>query len=129
MKPAFGSLLRIFIVFVRWFFAEGVVRFMFVPMAGSVMFAMACRFVLWRTSGNALIGRYDSQLQNDVPNMPACTAAVITAAEYLARTYAATVESAAESATTGTTLIHLAADTAGGELWSRGFANVSLDSG
>src|SRR5260370_32543313 len=47
--PAFVSLLCICIVFVPMFFLEGVARFLFVPMAEAVMFAMAWSFFLSRT--------------------------------------------------------------------------------
>jgi multidrug efflux pump subunit AcrB len=47
--PAFVSLLCICIVFVPMFFLNGVVRFLFVPMAESVMFAMVFSFLLSRT--------------------------------------------------------------------------------
>jgi len=49
VTPAFVSLLCICIVFVPMFFLDGVARFLFVPMAEAVMFAMACSFVLSRT--------------------------------------------------------------------------------
>ena len=49
VTPAFVSLLCICIVFVPMFFLEGVARFLFVPMAQSVMFAMAFSFLLSRT--------------------------------------------------------------------------------
>ena len=49
VTPAFVSLLCICIVFVPMFFLEGVSRYLFVPMAEAVMFAMACSFVLSRT--------------------------------------------------------------------------------
>ncbi|MGH8447206.1 MAG: efflux RND transporter permease subunit [Solimonas sp.] len=49
VTPAFVSLLCICIVFVPMFFLEGVARFLFVPMAMSVMFAMVCSFLLSRT--------------------------------------------------------------------------------
>jgi CzcA family heavy metal efflux pump len=49
VTPAFVSLLCICIVFVPMFFLEGVARFLFVPMAEAVMFAMACSFLLSRT--------------------------------------------------------------------------------
>ena len=49
VAPAFVSLLCICIVFVPMFFLEGVSRYLFVPMALAVMFAMACSFVLSRT--------------------------------------------------------------------------------
>ena len=47
--PAFVSLLCICIVFIPMFFLQGVSRFLFVPMAEAVMFAMACSFLLSRT--------------------------------------------------------------------------------
>jgi len=47
--PAFVSLLCICIVFVPMFFLEGVARFLFVPMAEAVIFAMICSFILSRT--------------------------------------------------------------------------------
>ena len=47
--PAFVSLLCICIVFVPMFFLDGVARFLFVPLAESVMFAMVCSFLLSRT--------------------------------------------------------------------------------
>lgn len=49
VAPAFVSLLCICIVFVPMFFLEGVARFLFVPMALAVMFAMICSFILSRT--------------------------------------------------------------------------------
>jgi multidrug efflux pump subunit AcrB len=47
--PAFVSLLCICIVFVPMFFLSGVARFLFVPMAESVMLAMVFSFLLSRT--------------------------------------------------------------------------------
>jgi len=47
--PAFVSLLCICIVFVPMFFLSGIARFLFVPMAEAVMFAMVWSFVLSRT--------------------------------------------------------------------------------
>jgi multidrug efflux pump subunit AcrB len=47
--PAFVSLLCICIVFVPMFFLTGIARFLFVPMAEAVMFAMAWSFLLSRT--------------------------------------------------------------------------------
>ena len=47
--PAFVSLLCICIVFVPMFFLEGVARFLFVPMAEAVVFAMIWSFILSRT--------------------------------------------------------------------------------
>ncbi|HYG31901.1 MAG TPA: efflux RND transporter permease subunit, partial [Methylophilaceae bacterium] len=49
VTPAFVSLLCICIVFVPMFFLEGVSRFLFVPMALAVMFAMISSFILSRT--------------------------------------------------------------------------------
>ena len=49
VTPAFVSMLCICIVFVPMFFLEGIARFLFVPMAESVMAAMACSFLLSRT--------------------------------------------------------------------------------
>ena len=47
--PAFVSLLCICIVFIPMFFLSGVARFLFVPMADSVVFAMIFSFLLSRT--------------------------------------------------------------------------------
>jgi multidrug efflux pump subunit AcrB len=47
--PAFVSLLCICIVFVPMFFLTGIARFLFVPMAEAVMFAMIWSFLLSRT--------------------------------------------------------------------------------
>ncbi|MEM5424679.1 efflux RND transporter permease subunit [Paraburkholderia ferrariae] len=49
VTPAFVSLLCICIVFVPMFFLNGVARFLFVPMAESVIFAMISSFILSRT--------------------------------------------------------------------------------
>ena len=49
VTPAFISLLCICIVFVPMFFLDGVARFLFVPMAEAVMFAMAFSFFLSRS--------------------------------------------------------------------------------
>ncbi|WP_417067786.1 efflux RND transporter permease subunit [Niveibacterium terrae] len=49
VAPALVSLLCICIVFVPMFFLDGVSRFLFVPMAEAVMFAMLCSFILSRT--------------------------------------------------------------------------------
>ena len=49
VMPAFVSLLCICIVFVPMFFLDGVARFLFVPMAEAVMFAMIASFILSRT--------------------------------------------------------------------------------
>lgn len=47
--PAFVSLLCICIAFVPMFFLQGISRFLFVPMALAVMFAMISSFILSRT--------------------------------------------------------------------------------
>ena len=49
VTPAFVSLLCICIVFVPMFFLEGVARYLFVPMAEAVVFAMVSSFLLSRT--------------------------------------------------------------------------------
>ena len=49
VTPAFVSLLCICIVFVPMFFLKALPRFLFVPMAEAVMFAMAWSFILSRT--------------------------------------------------------------------------------
>jgi multidrug efflux pump subunit AcrB len=47
--PAFVSLLCICIVFIPMFFLDGVARYLFVPLAEAVMFAMVFSFLLSRT--------------------------------------------------------------------------------
>ncbi|MCD2343166.1 efflux RND transporter permease subunit [Ideonella azotifigens] len=49
VTPAFVSLLCICIVFIPMFFLDGVSRFLFVPMAEAVIFAMIFSFLLSRT--------------------------------------------------------------------------------
>ena len=49
VTPAFVSLLCICIVFIPMFFLNGVARYLFVPMAEAVMFAMIASFFLSRT--------------------------------------------------------------------------------
>ncbi|WP_398464972.1 efflux RND transporter permease subunit, partial [Tardiphaga sp.] len=49
VTPAFVSLLCICIVFVPMFFLNGIAKFLFVPMAMAVMFAMIWSFILSRT--------------------------------------------------------------------------------
>ncbi|TWI61178.1 CzcA family heavy metal efflux pump [Pseudoduganella lurida] len=49
VTPALVSLLCICIVFIPMFFLEGVARYLFVPMAEAVIFAMVCSFILSRT--------------------------------------------------------------------------------
>src|SRR5437660_10883619 len=55
--PAFVSTLAICIVFVPMFFLTGVARYLFVPMAEAVVFAMLASYLLSRTLGPPL-GRY-----------------------------------------------------------------------
>ena len=68
VTPAFVSLLCICIVFVPMFFLEGVARFLFVPMAEAVMFAMICSFILSRTlvptMANYLLKPHRSHLED-----------------------------------------------------------------
>lgn len=49
VTPAFVSLLSICIVFIPMFFLTGVPRYLFVPMAEAVVFAMVSSFILSRT--------------------------------------------------------------------------------
>jgi CzcA family heavy metal efflux pump len=71
VTPAFVSLLCICIVFVPMFFLEGVARFLFVPMAEAVMFAMVCSFVLSRTlvptMANYLLHRHAAESDAEKP--------------------------------------------------------------
>ena len=68
VTPAFVSLLCICIVFVPMFFLDGVARFLFVPMAEAVMFAMTCSFILSRTlvptMANYLLKPHRSHLED-----------------------------------------------------------------
>lgn len=69
VTPAFVSLLCICIVFVPMFFLEGVPRFLFVPMAEAVMFAMVTSFILSRTlvpaMANYLLKPHSSHLDEE----------------------------------------------------------------
>lgn len=69
VTPAFVSLLCICIVFVPMFFLEGVSRFLFVPMAEAVMFAMITSFILSRTlvptMANYLLQKHGSHLDEN----------------------------------------------------------------
>ena len=71
VTPAFVSLLCICIVFVPMFFLEGVARFLFVPMAEAVMFAMVCSFILSRTlvptMANYLLKKHDVHAHGKPP--------------------------------------------------------------
>src|ERR1035438_6190528 len=68
VTPAFVSLLCISFVFVPMFFLQGVARFLFVPMAEAVMFAMICSFILSRTlvptMANYLLKPHRSHLED-----------------------------------------------------------------
>ena len=68
VTPAFVSLLCICIVFVPMFFLDGVARYLFVPMAEAVMFAMICSFILSRTlvptMANHLLKPHRSHLED-----------------------------------------------------------------
>jgi multidrug efflux pump subunit AcrB len=66
VTPAFVSLLCICIVFVPMFFLQGVARFLFVPMAEAVMFAMIWSFILSRTLVPTM-GNYLLQPHQDHP--------------------------------------------------------------
>ncbi|NDU85549.1 MAG: efflux RND transporter permease subunit [Ferrovum sp.] len=61
--PAFVSLLSICIVFIPMFFLTGVSRYLFVPMAEAVVFAMVASFILSRTfvptAANFLLRAHD----------------------------------------------------------------------
>ena len=71
VTPAFVSLLCICIVFVPMFFLEGVARFLFVPMAMAVMFAMICSFILSRTlvptMANYLLKQHVAHAHGETP--------------------------------------------------------------
>jgi multidrug efflux pump subunit AcrB len=72
--PAFVSLLCICIVFVPMFFLSGVARFLFVPMAKSVMFAMVFSFLLSRTlvptMAKYLLRKHEGAPHERGPNPP-----------------------------------------------------------
>lgn len=74
VTPAFVSLLCICIVFVPMFFLEGVSRFLFVPMAEAVMFAMVTSFILSRTlvptMANYLLQKHDAHLDENGDALP-----------------------------------------------------------
>lgn len=70
--PAFVSTLCICIVFVPMFFLSGVARFLFVPMAEAVVFAMAASYILSRTLVPTLVmlmmgGAHHGQSDNPGP--------------------------------------------------------------
>ncbi len=71
VTPAFVSLLCICIVFVPMFFLQGVARFLFVPMAEAVMFAMVWSFLLSRTlvptMANYLLQRHVHHAEGEAP--------------------------------------------------------------
>ncbi len=72
VTPAFVSLLCICIVFVPMFFLDGVARFLFVPMAEAVMFAMIWSFILSRTlvptMANYLLHAHDMDAHEKPPS-------------------------------------------------------------
>ncbi len=72
VTPAFVSLLCICIVFVPMFFLDGVARFLFVPMAEAVMFAMIWSFILSRTlvptMANYLLHAHDTDAHEKPPS-------------------------------------------------------------
>jgi len=80
VTPAFVSLLCICIVFVPMFFLEGVPRFLFVPMAEAVIFAMITSFILSRTlvpaMANYLLHTHSSHLDEQGDAKPSSSALV-----------------------------------------------------
>ncbi len=74
VTPAFVSLLCICIVFVPMFLLNGIARFLFVPMAEAVMFAMTCSFILSRTlvptMANYLLQPHASQVDDSPMDNP-----------------------------------------------------------
>lgn len=72
VTPAFVSLLCICIVFVPMFFLDGVARFLFVPMAEAVIFAMIWSFLLSRTlvptMANYLLHAHDTHENGKPPS-------------------------------------------------------------
>ena len=72
--PAFVSLLCICIVFIPMFFLSGVARYLFVPMAESVMFAMVFSFLLSRTlvptMAKYLLRVHQASSESEVTNNP-----------------------------------------------------------
>src|SRR3954468_7507489 len=77
VTPAFVSLLCICIVFVPMFFLTVVARFLFVPMAEAVIFAMITSFILSRTlvptMANYLLKAHDSHLDEHGAAKPSST--------------------------------------------------------
>jgi multidrug efflux pump subunit AcrB len=79
--PALFSLLSISIVFVPMFYLQGVARFLFVPMAQAVVFALTASFILSRTlvptlakyllQGRPLAGHPDYDLHSGEPGYAA----------------------------------------------------------
>ncbi len=72
---------------------------------------------------------YVSVPQNYVPSVPPGTKAMLSVPEHADKTYAATVESSAQSvaAASGTTLMQLSVDNSAGELMPGSYASVRLD--
>jgi multidrug efflux pump subunit AcrB len=71
VTPAFVSLLCICIAFVPMFFLQGIARFLFVPMAEAVIFAMISSFILSRTlvptMANYLLRRHTASADAEAP--------------------------------------------------------------
>jgi multidrug efflux pump subunit AcrB len=71
VTPAFVSLLCICIAFVPMFFLQGIARFLFVPMAEAVIFAMISSFILSRTlvptMANYLLRRHTAGADAQAP--------------------------------------------------------------
>jgi len=68
--PAFVSTLCICIVFVPMFFLTGVARFLFVPLAEAVVFAMLASYVLSRTLVPTLVMLLMKRSHNDIDAKP-----------------------------------------------------------
>lgn len=84
---------------------------------------------LFVVSDTSKLRVYVSVPQTYVPSIPPGTQATITVPERPGAKYRATVESSSQAvnASSGSTLMQLAVDNAGGELLPGGFASVSLD--
>lgn len=84
---------------------------------------------LFVVSDTSKLRVYVSVPQNYVPSVPPGTKATLSVPEQPDKTFAATVESSAQSvnAASGTTLMQLSVDNAAGELLPGGYASVRLD--
>jgi multidrug efflux pump subunit AcrB len=78
VTPAFVSLLCICIAFVPMFFLQGIARFLFVPMAEAVIFALVSSFILSRTLvptlAKYLLRRHPSHAKSSGAGAPAAGA-------------------------------------------------------